>query len=340
MSDISDIMNEEFSPEDEYLPGSIFAKEQALAIIGAPGIGKSLVLLQMAVCFLTGRPFLGWLIKKHEFPWLIFQTENNRRRLQGALKAYKKWLSLEEWKVINERLLMPKIVEGFNNFFYLSDEENKRILRQMITPAQPGVIVFDPLTRFEAGNLATTGGMNATFQAFAELANCGREGCSLLILHHSLTGMEGVKRASGFNRGAFGRDSKALVGWVRGQINIVPQGEEDNSKLVVICGKNNNGPEFAPFGIKLNLATMLYEVDVTFDYQAWKDTIKGERVEHQKLTPKNIALLVADIPLTKGDLVKAIKEEYGFEKSKAYQAILAAEGVSIKRDEHGLYIPI
>jgi hypothetical protein len=56
--------------------------------------------------------------------------------MQGALKAYKQWLSSEEWKVIEEKLLIPKIVEGYKSFFYLSDEENKRILRQMITPQQ------------------------------------------------------------------------------------------------------------------------------------------------------------------------------------------------------------
>jgi len=340
MSDISDIMDEEFSPDDEYLPGNIFAKEQALAIIGAPGIGKSLLLLQMAVCFLTGRPFLGWPIKKHEFSWLIFQTENNRRRLQNTLKAYKQWLSADEWKVIEERLLMPKLVEGFNSSFYLSDEENKRILRQMITPAQSGVIAFDPLARFRVGNLSTSDGMDATFNAFAELANCGMEGCSLIILHHALRGMEGIKRGFGFNRGSFGRDSGALVGCVRGQINLLPRDEEDNTKLAVICGKGNNGEEFKAFGIKLNRDTMIYEVDPSFDYQAFKATVAGEPVTHQKLTPKDVALLVTDIPLTKKDLVSSIMEERGCQKSNAYKAILTAEGVSIKRNEHGLYIPI
>jgi len=235
---------------------------------------------------------------------------------------------------------MPKLVEGYNNFFYLSDEENRRILRQMITPAQPGVLIFDPLVRFAAGNLATSGGMDATFEAFAELANCGREGCSLVVLHHALTGLEGMKRAYGFNRGSFGRDSKALVGWFRGQINLVPTSEEDNTKLAVISAKGNNGEEFKPFGIKLNRDMMIYEVDATFDYAVSKAMIEGESVTKQKLDPENVALLVTDIPLTKKDLVERIMEESGCQKSKAYKAILAAEGVTIKRNGYGLYIPM
>jgi hypothetical protein len=69
---------------------------------------------------------------------------------------------------------------------------------------------------------------------------------------------------------------------------------------------------------------MLYELDSSFDYPLWKADLAGEPVTHQKLTPNDVTLLVADIPLTTGDLVKAIKEEYGYQKSKAYQAILVA----------------
>jgi hypothetical protein len=340
MNYITEIMAEVFSPDDLYLESGVFAKEQPLSIIGSPGVGKSLLVLQMAVCFVTGRPYLGWQVRKHEFPWLILQTENNGRRMQQTLNGYKKWLTQDEWKVVTEMIHIPSIADGYNSFLHLDKQGNMGLLRKIVVERQPGVIVLDPLSSFAAGNISTRTGMESTIGALAELANCGRDGCSLIILHHSLTGVEGVKKAHGFNRTAFARDSKLLVAWVRGQINIAPANDENNTQLAVFCGKNSNGPEFETFGIKLNTETMTYDVDPTFDCLAWKGLVAGEAPSAHRPNPKNVALLLKDIQLVKKDLVAWIMEEFGCGKSKAYEAILEAEGVTIKRNEHGLFVPM
>lgn len=340
MNDIAEIMAEVFSPDDLYLESGVFAKEQPLSIIGAPGVGKSLLVLQMAVCFVTGRPFLGWPVRKHEFPWLILQTENNGRRMQQTLSGYKKWLTQNEWKVVTEMIHIPSIADGYNSFLHLDKPDNMALLRKIVVERQPGVIAFDPLSSFAAGNISTRTGMESTIEALAELANCGKDGCSLIILHHALTGAEGIKKAHGFNRTAFGRDSKLLVGWVRGQINIAPASEENNTQLAVFCGKNSNGPEFETFGTKLDAETMTYEVDGTFDYEAWKELLAGDATSSRRPNPKNVAALLDDVALIKKDLVNWIMDEFGCQKSNAYKAILAAEGVTIKRNEHGLFVPL
>jgi hypothetical protein len=279
-------------------------------------------------------------VQQHSFPWIILQTENNRRRLQDTLKAYRRWLKKDEWEIVRCNLHLPQLVEGFKTSFHLDNEDNKGILRRLITPIQPGVIAFDPLNKFPAGNIGHREGMSATFTAFAELANCGRDGCSLIISHHALTGMAGIKNAYGFNRGAFGRDSKALIGDARSQINLVPAKEEDNSSLAVICAKNNNGPEFQPFGIKLDPASMLFEVDLTFDYQSFIASVEGAPAQQsRKPTPGNILTIVKRLTFTKSELVKEIMQECGCQKSAAYEGILKAEGLTIQRDEHGNYLP-
>jgi hypothetical protein len=51
-----------------------------------------------------------------------------------------------------------------------------------------------------------------------------------------------------------------LAGWERSQINIAPGSPDSNDKLVVACGKNNDGKEFPMFAAELNKRTMIYEV--------------------------------------------------------------------------------
>src|SRR5688572_8779773 len=53
-----------------------------------------------------------------------------------------------------------------------------------------------------------------------------------VVLHHALTGKLGAARATGYERSSFGRNSKLLQAWTRGQINLAPASAHDNSKLV------------------------------------------------------------------------------------------------------------
>ena len=87
----------------------------------------------------------------------------------------------------------------------------------------------------------------------------------------------GAARATGFDRSSFGRNSKLLHAWTRGSINIAPQGPNDNNRLVVSCGKCSNGEEFAPFGIRLNRATMTYESDPGFNLHDWEAGVQEGR---------------------------------------------------------------
>ena len=52
---------------------------------------------------------------------------------------------------------------------------------------------------------------------------------------------------------------------------------DDHSRIVVSCGKSNDAKPFDPVGLKLNEDTMLYDLDSTFDLNAWKDDVEGKR---------------------------------------------------------------
>src|SRR5262249_8380179 len=124
-------------------------------------------------------------------------------------------------------------------------------------------------------------------------------------------------------RSSFGRNSKVLHSWARGQINVAPGSPDSNDLLVLSCGKCSNGREFAPFAIQLNPQTMIYEPVPDFDLQAWERELSGQK-SRREVTSETVRELVQANPSRK-DLVRAIMEETGCGKTAAYDAIERAE---------------
>ena len=94
------------------------------------------------------------------------------------------------------------------------------------------------------------------------------------LLHHARTGSTGAQTATGFERGSFARNSKALYGWTRAQFNVTPYNENNNDTLVFASGKCNNAREFEEFTIELDTATMTYS-RTDGDIAGWKERVKA-----------------------------------------------------------------
>lgn len=118
-------------------------------------------------------------------------------------------------------------------------------------------------------------------------------------------------------------------------MNIAAVNADSNDRIVVSCGKISDGKEFQPFGIRLDAHTHVYEVDEEFDFAAWQGEVTGATTpaSKDKLTPQKVAEMVAEVPRNKKDLVRAIIDETGCEKSTAYNAVAAAEGTTIRRNK-------
>jgi len=136
------------------------------------------------------------------------------------------------------------------------------------------------------------------------------------VLHHALTVRIGAARATGFERSSFGRNSKLLQAWTRGQINLAPASASDNRRLVLSCGKCSNGEEFPPYGIKLNPEAMVYEVEPSFNLEAWeKELTEGKRTE-----PEDALLELWVRPISRNEAVRELIE-HGYSRATAYRAI-------------------
>ena len=117
----AELVNAEIIEGDNLLADRLLARGQSLTLLGAGGIGKSRLLLQLAACCITGRPFLSLRVHQPGLKWLIFQAENSKRRLQEDLRRLRNWLGEENWQRVAERLFIH-IVEGAHDCFEQLDQ--------------------------------------------------------------------------------------------------------------------------------------------------------------------------------------------------------------------------
>jgi hypothetical protein len=167
--------------------------------------------------------------------------------------------------------------------------------------------------------------MLTTCREISRLSKAGNPKRAWLALHHTQVGRAGAVKAVGYDRGSYGRNSKALLGWTRAQINLAPGSADNNDTLVVSCGKCSNGREFEPFAIRLNPSTMIYEVDTSFDLSAWLAEYGGQKQNDPLVTLDDVAEFCRG-GKTKAELAKAIMDE-GIGKTTAYKLIKRADAV-------------
>jgi hypothetical protein len=124
----AELLAMEFNDDDLYLENGIFAKGQPLTILGPGGVGKSRLLLQFAICMITGRAFLGWNVSKRRTKWLILQAENGNRRLQQDIKKMRVWVGEEGWKAVEENLRIHTLEADHDAFLGLDNQRHRDLL--------------------------------------------------------------------------------------------------------------------------------------------------------------------------------------------------------------------
>jgi hypothetical protein len=311
--------------QDNILGDRLLAKGQSLTLVGAGGIGKSRLLLQLAVSCILGRPFIGMKTHARNLRWLIFQAENSVRRLQRDLSALRSWTRNDsDWNEVNERLLIHTLENSGDCFLNLDNARTRQRIADVIERHEADVICFDPLNAFGAGDLNTDHDMRQACRAITEIAQGSNPQCAIVVLHHALTGKLGASRALGYERSGFGRNSKLLHAWTRGQINLAPGKPDDNNTLVVSCGKCSNGEEFEPFAITLDVGALIYAQDHDFDLEDWQKTLGGgtsllESAQHDGL----LRDICANQPSRK-DAVDKIRARLQCSAATAYNIITKA----------------
>ena len=84
---LKELLGFQHTEADNYFGDRVLAEGQPATFLGPGGVGKSRLLLQLALCMITGKMFLGVQTHAAGKTWLIVQTENSNRRLQVDLKG-------------------------------------------------------------------------------------------------------------------------------------------------------------------------------------------------------------------------------------------------------------
>jgi len=321
---LDELMAEPPNDDDIILGDRILAKGQSLVIAGAGGLGKSALVNQGVCALASGLPWLSFANVADPLKVLILQSENSKRRLFQDFQRIRGSMGQSSWDLVRQNIRVQCPETENDHFLNLDVLANRNRIGDSIQSFDPDVVVIDPLNAFAAGDLNTDSEMRETCQQLSALSKAGNPDRALIVVHHALTGKAGASRAVGYDRSSHGRNSKTLYAWTRAQINIAPGSPDSNELLVVSCGKNNNGVEFPPFGIRRNPCTLLFELNPEFDLEAWRQEVTGSKTSGPQVTTAEVVGLLCAQPMSRAQLAKALMDETGCGKTKAYDVVKKA----------------
>jgi hypothetical protein len=298
---IGEILEMRFDDAELLLTNGYLALGERTAMCGMGGVGKSRLIMQLALCSRARRDFLGWETRRPELRWLFLQTENSNRRLKYDLGRMLTAFTSDEQEAIKAGIFFHTLEADDDGFLMLDAENSERIV-SAIAAVGADLVVYDPLRDFGSDDLNSDRYMTETLREISRITKRGNPKRIPLIIHHAGTGKAGILKATGFDRSSFGRNSKVLFSWVRAQINVAPGSADDNNMIVICSAKCSNAKEFEPFAAALNEETMLYSRDEHFDLDAWQRSLASPRGAADKL---NIDVVIDLLPLT-GSIPKAV----------------------------------
>ena len=306
-------------PQDNLLGDRLLTRGGKLVIAGAGGTGKSRLGLQLVASIVTGQPFLAFPTNGHNLKWLVLQGENDNIRLKHDLSGLKRHLTPEQWQAFQARVVIHTIETELDSWLTLEDDASVASIRRLLAQEKPDGVILDALYTFGIGDLNKDTDMRATLTQLQRIIHHGNPKRAIVVVHHAQTGKAGLSKMTGHDRASFGRNSKVLHSWARGQINVGALDPANNDLLGFSCGKASNGREFQPFAARLT-ENMVYELDASVDVNETVATASGNAHETVVIDDE-VADLCPGEGISKGNLAKRLKSETGCSQATAYRAV-------------------
>jgi hypothetical protein len=330
------------NPADEIWAGGILTASERTALVGSPGVGKSRLAMQAAICTILGRPFLGWETRAPGARWLFLQTENSGRRLKHDLLKMCQGLSPSELDAVEQCLHILNVdAMDFGSICMAPDHPDRERIAATIAAINPAVVAIDPFRDAGRGDPNKDDAMTETCMGIHEVVRAGNPRRVPILIHHGRTGSMEAAKVFGDDADSFARNSKVLYGWLRSQINIARAGVDYPGVIIFGNGKISNGVPWQPFAARLDDATMTYrrlEPD-EFDLDEWTEAMGGKprKSAKKRLTPEQVAEVLgrAGGELRGGihapdGLVARVRRAYDVSRDEAATAVERALGESIQ----------
>jgi len=225
---IEDILN---SPDQKWIIEGFIPETSLCQLFGPSDIGKSFVVLDMALCVATGTKWLGHDVVQG--PVIYVAAEGSR----GMKKRIISWLEhhnlhpdclMENFRMIGEALPLGDPVDV---------RELIRLIQEKHFPDQGIIlIVLDTQARCTADLKEENSEMSKAIAAADRIKNT--TGAAVLLIHH--TGLTASERARGYS-GVFGAlDAQASL-----------TGNLQTHRLTLTCYKTKDDEKFKPIPLKL-----------------------------------------------------------------------------------------
>lgn len=325
-------------PENTHLiPPSYLTRGELTSVIGQGGIGKSRLVFQLAIDQITQQKWCGLETAGGRARWLFLGNENSLSRIKSDLTKTFARLSSEERAAVEEHLHIQALVELDDGFVDLSSPETIDRLRTTIATVKPDVIVFDPLVNFVPGDISKPVDMKAGIMTIHRTVREAGFDSALIFVHHARTGRSNIAQGIGFDAANFALGAKGLFNASRTVIHLMPGAEDDDTRLVLSCGKTSNAERFQTRGITFNTETFHYDVDPTFDLDQWRDSVSGKKRE-AVCTIADVVGAVRNKVRKTGDIIQAVEASKGASKRSIESCLrLAVDQEYLECAARGMY---
>jgi AAA domain len=148
---IAEILALPDDPADLILSNGYLERGERTAICGMGGIGKSRLIMQMAMMHRAGLPFLAWETRAPHLRWLFLQTENGNRRLKSDLTAMLTAFTPAQRAAIQDGIAIHTLEGEDDGFLILTDEDAEKRAIAAIQNSGAEIVVFDLLPETHRG---------------------------------------------------------------------------------------------------------------------------------------------------------------------------------------------
>src|ERR1051325_4368221 len=310
-------------PGNHLLLPAYVTRGELTTCIGQGGIGKSRLFgLWLPICQITGRQWCGLKIGGEPQKWLVLGDENSIARIKSDLEHMLPNLTQEERTKVDELLLLQAVLNMEDSDLNLGDATTQARVALTVEKHAPGAIVADPLVNFAPGDISKPGEMKEAIRLLVGTIRRAAPTAAVVLLHHARTGRQNILQGVGWDAANFASGGKTLFAAARCQMNLMPASEEDESRLVLSCGKANNCEKFTTRGLIFDRHSYIYSLDTEFDLEDWRCEVEGRARSGQSVcTVGDVASAVREGFDTTKALVEHLADTYGTSERSIYRLI-------------------
>ena len=286
-ADILDIEADESEPPEEVWGGLRLAPGQLMEVIGGSGLGKSRMMVNLAINQVLGRDFAGLPTCKRPLKWVFFGNENGYYRYRTDARMMLKFCNSTQREQIRNHIFLPTLKRPMDAHVSLSDEKNRIKFKMTILYRDADVAVFDPWGAVIDGDELDDGDVRKTIFEIMDILTANVKKPTVgIILNHSRNGIKEIADAAGFGAANYGKNSKAIFTVMRNVWNLRPgHFAEPTTKIELIHAKCSDFQPYPPRAVDFDPRTFTYDLDPAFDHMAWQSELEIAKRKGSSLTP-------------------------------------------------------